>query len=247
MIIHYLEEKSSNINNEDEYNFLTRKRKNSEGSNNDLTSMNYGIFNNESYIKIVEFSPMSVYENSTSKILIVIESYLNFQNLKLLENQIRIKFDQILMPCTVISCNLISSFIPYGTAKEISIQIFMSNECISHCNSELKFKYLKQTNNYSYNFNQLGKKCCSSLSLSIKDKKDALIFYLSDNELKKRILNLLILFSKNFLYLKSIKKEAICEEFLLDFINNHFIFDEKVFYKYDCFGYNIIHYTSSLG
>jgi hypothetical protein len=232
---------------EKEFNFLSRKRKNSEGSNNDLSSMNYGVFKHESHIKIIDFSPITVYENSTSKILIVIESYLNFQNLKMLENQIRIKFDQILMPCTIVSSNLISSFIPYGTAKEILIQIILGNECISDCNSELKFKYIKQNNNCNTNLNNFGKKCCSIASLSIKDKKDALIFYLSENELKKRILNLLVLFSKNFTYLKSIKKESICEEFFLDFINNHFIFEERVFYKHDYYGYNIIHYISSLG
>jgi hypothetical protein len=98
------------------------------------------------HIKIIDFAPNYIHVNSTSKILIIIESYLNYQNLKLLENEIKIKFGSVLMPCTVINSTTISSIIPCSQEKEITIEIMIGKESVSTCDPEMKLKYINNIN-----------------------------------------------------------------------------------------------------
>jgi hypothetical protein len=130
------------------------------------------------HIKIVDFAPNSVLVNTTSKILIIIQSYLNFQNLKMLENQIRIKFsDDIFMPCTVLNASTLSSIIPYGHQKEVILEILIGKESVSICNENLKLRYIEASSfvnkNVLINPNEYQNHNLSSVK---KNKKDSLIF-----------------------------------------------------------------------
>jgi len=132
-------------------------------------------------MKIVDFAPNSVLVNTTSKILIIIQSYLNFQNLKMLENQIRIKFsDDIFMPCTVLNASTLSSIIPYGHQKEVILEIFIGKESVSICNENLKLRYIEASSFVNKNviINQ-NENQNNNLSESKKNKKDSLIFEMS--------------------------------------------------------------------
>jgi hypothetical protein len=177
----------------------------------------------------------------------------------MLENQIKIKFgENSYMPCKIINSTTISSMIPYSTSKEIKLEIFLGEECISVCDQDMKFKYLPQ----KITEQPMQQQMSNNLSL-VKNKNNSIIFYLSNSEIKKRLRKLLlelkwyiVFYTNGKSELKGLKEceEEISEENLISEMNmllTELIAVEngtkkKIIYKFDEFGFNIIHYICAL-
>jgi hypothetical protein len=187
----------------------------------------------------------------TAKILIVIESYLNFQNLKLLENQLKIKFNNIFMPCLIINSSIISSIIPnfLGKYNTIKPEIFLDNECISESANNLVLRVVKnepQITNISPN---------KSIDHTKKE-----IFVISNSEIKNRVKTFLIDLKCKIIFFKngktSLKNKKDLEDFNETDLKNELeeiliqlveVENLKLIYNFDKNGYNIIHYICALG
>lgn len=79
-------------------------------------------------IKIIDFAPDTVYEYSNTKVIIIFESNYSFENLKLLENNIKIKLNNCFLSCKVLSKSSILFITPALEPQDASLEIFINGD-----------------------------------------------------------------------------------------------------------------------
>lgn len=269
-LVHYLTEIENNLL--DETILLNKKRKSvsevkitnpliekhTETTNETNIILNNSFMLNSKPIKIIDFCPESIIEESSGRIFLIIETYLTYKNLKMFENELRIKFGEVLCSCQIVNSSCIScisiilfinSIVPYSKEKEVLIKILLGSDEISYSANEKLFKFTKL--NYNNNINKT----------QTKQKHESLIFQLTNDQLQTSLENLLeeIISVVNFYVVDSSEQclnyknnHPLEESFrklissIMEKINKNEITNKNLLNKQDKNGYNLTHYLCAL-
>lgn len=125
ILIHYLVDKD-NENNENSISLFSNNiQRNKEKI---VKSEALDIFNclYKNPIKLIDFAPETVHEFTETKIILILESDYTYDNLKSLENKIKVKLSNTFIDCKVNSVSSISFITPPLQSQETIIDLYIN-------------------------------------------------------------------------------------------------------------------------
>jgi hypothetical protein len=125
VLVHYLVDKED-VLNEHTKSLISKHRERSKEKK--IKSEVPDIFNclYKSPIKMIDFAPETVQEFTETKIILLLESDYTLENLKLLENKIKVKLNNTFIDCKVNSVSSISFITPPLPSQETVIDLYIN-------------------------------------------------------------------------------------------------------------------------
>lgn len=217
--------------------------------------------------KIIDFSPSQISEvESNETMLIIIESFLSFEELTKISQNIKIIFGHQIVNCKPIAQNVLSCVIPPQNENEVVVDIYMTSQ--DNLNEMRKVSYYDNTQKKTFKYISLKKmqKTPNMVrsNTNSNSKINCSIFTYSDEEIKKKIILLIqsmlshIDFYSNTInhlnseflditfLIKNFNEDNL--NFVLSKISNELNKINKLYIIdfVDNFGYNILHYISAI-
>ncbi len=125
ILVHYLDEKED-LHNEHTKTLISHQSERSKEKK--IKSEVPDIFNclYKKPIKLIDFAPETIQEFTETKIIILLESDYTLENLKLLENKIKVKLSNTFIDCKVNSVSSISFMTPPLPSQETIIDLYIN-------------------------------------------------------------------------------------------------------------------------
>lgn len=166
IFVHYHEEKKKDSKN----TLLLNKRDRSEeknvqnfDSNKNISNIYINLF--QKPLKIIDFAPTAILEFTNTKVIVVFESNYTLENLKLLENNIKIKLNKTFIDCKILSSSSMSFTTPNMEPQDAFIEIYINGDKISDIENNKSIITIKSSLN-NIDLNNLNKKNCRIFTLN---------------------------------------------------------------------------------
>lgn len=147
ILVHYLEVKDNTIKEQKKTNLSFKKERNHQkGIKRAASDIFDSLYNNP--IKLIDFIPETIQEYTQTKVMLIFESDYTMENLKLLENNIKVKLNNIFIDCKVNSISSISFITPPLSCQEITVDLYIDGyKVIDGESCKLKIKFIKISDN----------------------------------------------------------------------------------------------------